>query len=839
MVRAHLRGPPHRRDPRRLRAARGQDLHGAAACATRCDYFGKLLSFRRRARGRADEGARRDRLAQGRSASAGSPSRSCPIGCCSSRSCARPGCACWARASGRGTILHDVRFFNLYRARPGRPRDRRRVLPGRRVPARPGRGHRARGPGDAGRARAGAHAHERRLRRPSAAARTFPPWRRPVVLRARAASSARASTILPGVTHRPRVVRGRGQRGDRGRAAADARRRACRRASLRTLDVNGRAPEPRARRRPPAARGGSSAFLPVPARASRGPQLLLPRPLAPLLPPAALRARGARARASCATGTRTRTRASRCPAPLGYPLELLQLALADRGRALAAARAPRAAGGARLPAARAATCGCGRSAAGGGALVYALGGFALSDPEPLRLPAGAGLGAPRRLGAAARRRRGPARACALGGARRSGVASSTTGVEIVAQAIADRRSCSPGRADAAALRCACGARSRSALGLAAPVLLAAGGARGRQRARRRLLAGRRARPLGPPVHLLQTVVAGSTATRAAWPNAGGAELLPARLPLRPEPLPGRAVLALARGRPRGTASGAPCGSRSSLWRRSSSPRPLRGLERRRRRTCPRRCARFRFPIKAFFTVHSWWRCSRPGASKRSPRATAAGAPWWRRSRSARADCWSLAPALPRLTAARHGLVPGPLLPPGVRRGRRAPRLFDGITVDAALGGGVAVVLGLIALGARPGRGERSSPGAAWPPGSSRAICCGRAPGSTRWSSPASSASPCRSPRRWPRCGRRASTPASPRARRAYWRGRAARPARHELYTFAVRRDTLAPDYNIDRARPERPQPGHDVAGPARTRAARRASRARASTPPHPCCATRV
>ena len=70
---------------------------------------------------------------------------------------------------GRGTILHDVRFFNLYRRGLAGLEIGEDCFLGRRVPARPGRGHPARAPGDARRARARAHPHERRLPRPSAA----------------------------------------------------------------------------------------------------------------------------------------------------------------------------------------------------------------------------------------------------------------------------------------------------------------------------------------------------------------------------------------------------------------------------------------------------------------------------------------------------------------------------------------------------------------------------------------------------------------------------------------------------------------------------------------------
>ena len=134
--------PADRRGPGGLHPPRGQDLDGPGPARLRSATSAQLLALPPRACGRGGrEGARRDRLGAGARASASSRSPWSPTASPSSRSCGRPGCACSARGSAARTILHDVRFFNLYRRGLAGPRDRRRVLPRRRVPARPRGGH--------------------------------------------------------------------------------------------------------------------------------------------------------------------------------------------------------------------------------------------------------------------------------------------------------------------------------------------------------------------------------------------------------------------------------------------------------------------------------------------------------------------------------------------------------------------------------------------------------------------------------------------------------------------------------------------------------------------------
>ena len=199
MVRAAPARAPHREIPGAYVRRDDKTSTRPRRCATRWTYFRKLLAFRRELRGPRDEGARRDRLAQGlplRLVHAGA--RALPPAA-RSRSCARPGCGCSAPASGaridpaRRALLQPL----PQRAAAGSTIGDR-VLPGRRVPARPGRRDHARGPGDAGGARAGPHPHERRLSPTIRCRRTSPPCTAPVVFE-RGCFVGAASPILPGV----------------------------------------------------------------------------------------------------------------------------------------------------------------------------------------------------------------------------------------------------------------------------------------------------------------------------------------------------------------------------------------------------------------------------------------------------------------------------------------------------------------------------------------------------------------------------------------------------------------------------------------------------------------
>ena len=284
-----------------------------------------------------------------------------------------------------------------------------------------------------------------------------------------------------------------------------------------------------------------------------------------------------------------------------------------------------------------------------------------------------------------------------------GIAWSTAGVEIVAQAVvvgavlawrgSGRRAAAPRRA-----------RSRSSLGLAAPVVLTMSGLTAGTARAGGFVTDARAQPVGPPVHV--PADRRRPAVRRARPRTRslvGRQLLRERLPLHPEPLPRRDRRSRSRAAASPDARPGACGSRCSRWWRSS--------------ICLGRFARlgaplvdqlpaalraFRFPTKAFFTVHlvvallAAWGLEALAAGHRRARAVVAALAL------GAGGVLVLAPALPRLMPRGHGLVPGATSSPTALGAAARARTFDGITVDAALGGGVAVVLGLIALAARPG-----------------------------------------------------------------------------------------------------------------------------------------
>ena len=146
MARAARRGLAGGRDPRRLHPARRQDLDRERACATR-SLLPAAAAVPPRARAEDAskapheiEGPRRDRLAARRAlrllhAGDGAvPPRA------RAAAAGPAGCGCSGARIGRRAVLHDVRFFNLYRRGLARARDRRGVLHRRRVPARPRRG---------------------------------------------------------------------------------------------------------------------------------------------------------------------------------------------------------------------------------------------------------------------------------------------------------------------------------------------------------------------------------------------------------------------------------------------------------------------------------------------------------------------------------------------------------------------------------------------------------------------------------------------------------------------------------------------------------------------------
>ena len=606
MVRAARRGLRDRRGPGRLHPPRRQDLDGAAACATRCATSRSSLRFRARAAaGGAGEGARARSAGARPPASASSRLAMIPYRA-AARAAAARAVAAAARRADRPRARSSTTCASSTSTGAGSPDcDRRGVLPRRRVPARPGRGHHARAPGDPRRARAGPHPHERRLRATTRCRRTSPPMAAPVVIEQGSFVGA-AATLLPGVRVGARSFVAAGSVVTADVPAGHARRR-----RSRARRAHGRlsAPVRSERQRESGGRGGSSAlvaFLPFAARRPRRSQPLLPRPLAPLLPAAALRARGpARGRAALLEPLRARGRAAlaaparlsaRPAGALAWPHEpLLSLLLALHvplgalGFFAAGARA-RAAAGRPPAAARSST----RSAA---SCCRPSTSTSTSRPPPGRRSWCSDSFASLRMAPArgrSRRRRSPWRCRSRRRASRSSRRRSLAGVWL---GLAPRR----GRRGR---RCAASAALALGAALAAPVLVLVGGPGGGQRARRGLHARRGARPLGPSVRP-GADGRGRPLRQPRQPRERvvGPELLPARLPLRAEPLPrsrrrsrspppgrfGRARppdgwLLLARARDPGRAR--PLGRASARW--SSSVAALRV---------------FRFPVKAFFSVH--------------------------------------------------------------------------------------------------------------------------------------------------------------------------------------------------------------------------------------------
>lgn len=476
-------------------------------------------------------------------------------------------------------------------------------------------------------------------------------------------------------------------------------------------------------------------------------------------------------------------------APLAYPLDLLQLLRpTEAGVSLLLAL--------HVPLAACAFLLLGRHlrlppvAAAGGALVYALGGFALSTLN-FYVYLHALAWAPLVIWSLARAAEGarhgvPVCAAALA------IAWSTAGVEIVAQAVAVGAVLA-WRAEPRRL-VRLGAAIALSLGLAAPVLLTMRG----------LTAGT-ARAGGfvtdvvlnqsiHPFTFLQTVVGQLYGELGGGPDRWwGVNFFENGFPYILSLYLGATVLALAGGGLAGDRPGrlrlalvalaaiAICLGRFAGWAAvvDHLPAALRA---------------FRFPTKAFFTVHlavallaAW-----------GLEALAAG---HRRARTAvtvlalAAGCLLvMAPALPRLTPRGTAWFLAHFFPDPLAAAVRA-RIFDGMTTDAALGGGVAVLLGLVALG--PWRG---------PEGGARLalLAVGLAGGDLlrtgaalnpmidpaffRQATPVTNALAAVRPARVHTC--------EPTRTAAYWRGRALRPTRHELYTFAVWRDTLAPHYNL-------------------------------------------
>ena len=446
---------------------------------------------------------------------------------------------------GRRTVLHDVRFFNLYRRGPRRARDRRRVL--RRATSASSTSPRASAWSEqvtlAERVLVLTHTNVGYRDHPLQA--RFPAMAAPVVIERGAFLGANV-TVLPGVRDRGAVVRRRRQRGH-GMTCRRARSwPECPPALAGDRLRQGPARCGEAARRDVARRGARRALAascPSCAALVPGRQLLLPRPLAASSSPCA----ASRSRA-CAPGelrfwnpyvhegvaplppaARLPARpapAPRAPTRRASPCSWPSTSPSPPSLFFALARGPRAGPPRGRGRRRSSTPSAGSCSRRLNLYVYVAGRW------PGRRSSSSAL---RRARAGAAAGRSPLRRPCVAAS-----ALSTTGVEIVAQAIvvgARARPGPPARGAAGRRRC----RARPRAGARGALVLGAG-----LRPRGRAAPGDagfptdgRARPLGPPR---------SRSSRPSWPGSTatprnladrwwGSELLPAWLPLRPEPLP--------------------------------------------------------------------------------------------------------------------------------------------------------------------------------------------------------------------------------------------------------------------------------------------------------------
>jgi hypothetical protein len=475
--------------------------------------------------------------------------------------------------------------------------------------------------------------------------------------------------------------------------------------------------------------------------------------------------------------------------PLGYPLELLQLLRPTEAGVslLLALHVPFAACAflllarhLRLP----------PVAAAGGALVYALGGFALSTLN-FYIYLHALAWAPLVIWALARAAEGAPHGVPLAAVVLA-TAWSTGGVEIVAQAVAVGAVLA-WRADARRLVRTLAAVALS-FGLAAPVLLTMSGLTPGTARAGGFIADIVLNQSVHPFTFLQTVVGGLYGELGGGPDRWwGLNFFENGFPYILSLYLGAIVVSLAAGGLAGERPGrlrlalvalvaiAVCLGRFAGWTVviDHLPASLRA---------------FRFPTKAFFTVHlvvallvAWGLEALAAGHRRARAAVTAIA-------LGTGGLLMMAPALPQLTPSGTAWFLAHFFPDALRAASRA-RIFDGMTADAALGGGVAVVLGLVALGSwrGPEGGFRLALLAAGLAGGDL-LRTGAAlnpmidPAFFRQAAPVANAVAVLRPARVHTC--------EPTKTAAYWRGRALRSTRHELYTFAVWRDTLAPHYNM-------------------------------------------
>ena len=499
-------------------------------------------------------------------------------------------------------------------------------------------------------------------------------------------------------------------------------------------------------------------------------------------------------RARCASGTRTCTRASRWRCRRSrYPFDLLQLLRPDEAGVsfVLALHVPLAA----LLMMALARKGLGLStiAAAGGAPRLRAGRVRALDRQPVRLRAGAGLGAGGDPRPAGRRPRGPAR----GRPGRGG-----GGRPVVHHRRGDGRA---GDRDRAAPRAALlraprsrrmAAAARPGRGAGRAYRRGAGAGRRRQRARVRLPdRGRRSSHPIHPLTLAQVVVAGfygdtAQLTERWW----GGNFFPRGLSVLPEPLPRR----WRRSPPPPSARAQDRGPRRRLAAVAIvalllAPRPLGA------RRGGRRGLRDRPPLPL----------SVEAVLRRAPRGGPAGrAGRWTPWRAARAapgggspsPPWPWAPSppprrlWPAAGARARALVRRRLLPARASLAARVV-LLDWVLRDAATGGAVALAAGALAVLAWRGRvaprpaalgvvallaADLLRAGAGLNPGTSADFFT-------------PSPEVARHHDAWREAGRVFTC--DPAASAAYATGRAAR-VDHERWTFAVLRDTLAPAFNV-------------------------------------------
>ena len=474
--------------------------------------------------------------------------------------------------------------------------------------------------------------------------------------------------------------------------------------------------------------------------------------------------------------------------PLGYPLDLLAVAWPHEPllSLLLALHVPL---GALFFLLLARELGLRLEAACGGALVYALGGFYLSTLN-LYVYVQAAAWAPLVVLGLVRVLGGGGPRAVAGAALAVAVALSTTGVEIVAQAIvggvwlgfAPRRS---GAAVRGLVALALGALSASPV----LVLLAgqvAGSARGQGFTPDVVLAHSI-----HPFALVQTVVGGLFGDLANLANDWwGQNFFPRGFPYVLSLYLGAATLGLAAT---GVADGRPPARRLVLLAGLALAVALGrwgGLEPLVSHLGSLRL--FRFPVKAFFTVHLvvallaglGLQAIAEGRRARTLATLALGA----------GGLLAAAPLLPSLLPTRLATFAALFFPPGTSPELRAA-LLGRVLGDAASGGLVALAVGGVALLAA--RGRLSAPRAAWLALALAAADLLRTGAGLNPMAPSDSFEP--SPElaaRLPelREGRVFTCPldASP----AYLAGRAARGGDHELWSFAVLRETLSPACNV-------------------------------------------